>query len=104
MARYYALSIQPTLFGEAAIVRCWGRIGKRGGEKSEVFSLRKWTQRCISLNWPVESAQKATNRLETVEIRRDRWPFPPCVRDSARIDWQRFRINHDAETNDDDQQ
>ncbi|MBB3747013.1 putative DNA-binding WGR domain protein [Rhizobium sp. BK591] len=38
MARYYALSIQPTLFGEAAVVRCWGRIGKRGGEKSEVFA------------------------------------------------------------------
>ncbi|WP_046602098.1 WGR domain-containing protein [Neorhizobium galegae] len=37
MARYYALSLQPTLFGEIAVVRCWGRIGKRGGEKSEVF-------------------------------------------------------------------
>jgi predicted DNA-binding WGR domain protein len=38
MARYYALSIQPTLFGEAAVVRCWGRIGRRGGEKSEFFA------------------------------------------------------------------
>jgi predicted DNA-binding WGR domain protein len=38
MARYYALSLQPTLFGETAVVRCWGRIGKRGGEKSEVFA------------------------------------------------------------------
>jgi predicted DNA-binding WGR domain protein len=38
MARYYALSLQPTLFGEMAVVRCWGRIGSRGGEKCEVFA------------------------------------------------------------------
>ncbi|WP_117190204.1 WGR domain-containing protein [Rhizobium terrae] len=38
MARYYMLSIQPTLFGEIVLMRCWGRIGKRGGEKSEVFA------------------------------------------------------------------
>lgn len=41
MARYYALSIQPTLFGEVAVVRAWGRIGKRGGEKSEVFPTER---------------------------------------------------------------
>ena len=38
MARYYTLSIQPTLFGEIAVMRSWGRIGKAGGEKSELFS------------------------------------------------------------------
>jgi predicted DNA-binding WGR domain protein len=38
MARYYALSIQPTLFGELAVMRSWGRIGTAGGEKSEIFS------------------------------------------------------------------
>lgn len=37
MARYYMLSIQPTLFGETAVVRSWGRIGKSGGEMSELF-------------------------------------------------------------------
>lgn len=37
MARYYMLSIQPTLFGETAVIRSWGRIGKSGGEKSELF-------------------------------------------------------------------
>lgn len=41
MARYYALSIQPTLFGEAAVVRCWGRIGRAGGEKTEVFDSER---------------------------------------------------------------
>src|SRR5436305_600048 len=30
MARYYVLSIEPTLFGESALVREWGRIGSHG--------------------------------------------------------------------------
>jgi predicted DNA-binding WGR domain protein len=38
MARYYALSLQPMLFGEASLVRCWGRIGTRGQEKVHVFA------------------------------------------------------------------
>ncbi|TRA88366.1 WGR domain-containing protein [Rhizobium rhizogenes] len=37
MARYYALAIRPTLFGEIAVVRSWGRIGRAGGEMTEVF-------------------------------------------------------------------
>ena len=30
MARFYEMSVQPTLFGEATIFRNWGRIGTRG--------------------------------------------------------------------------
>lgn len=30
MARFYALSIEATLFGETRLVRRWGRIGTRG--------------------------------------------------------------------------
>ncbi|WP_331375343.1 WGR domain-containing protein [Sinorhizobium chiapasense] len=41
MARYYMVSIETTLFGEVAVVRFWGRIGRRGGEKSEVFSTER---------------------------------------------------------------
>ncbi|UCI10684.1 WGR domain-containing protein [Mesorhizobium sp. B1-1-8] len=37
MARYYALSLQPTLFGEVSLVRHWGRIGTRGRQKVDVF-------------------------------------------------------------------
>ena len=29
MARFYACSIQPTLFGEWTLVREWGRIGRK---------------------------------------------------------------------------
>ncbi|WFS69486.1 WGR domain-containing protein (plasmid) [Agrobacterium leguminum] len=41
MARYYMLAIQPTLFGEIALVRTWGRIGVAGGEMTEVFGTEK---------------------------------------------------------------
>jgi predicted DNA-binding WGR domain protein len=27
MARYYVLSIEPSLFGDASLIRQWGRIG-----------------------------------------------------------------------------
>ncbi len=37
MARYYAMEIEPTMFGEACLTRRWGRIGKRGQEKKNVF-------------------------------------------------------------------
>ncbi len=30
MARYYRITVQPTLFGEWSVVREWGRIGRSG--------------------------------------------------------------------------
>jgi predicted DNA-binding WGR domain protein len=30
MARYYAMSIEPNLFGDICLLRNWGRIGTRG--------------------------------------------------------------------------
>lgn len=37
MARYYALSIQPSLFGQTSLVRSWGRIGTYGKSKIHLF-------------------------------------------------------------------
>jgi predicted DNA-binding WGR domain protein len=37
MARFYLMALQPTLFGEVALVRTWGRIGTRGQEMRETF-------------------------------------------------------------------
>jgi hypothetical protein len=34
MARYYVLSVEPTLFVESALVRRWGRIGAAGAPGS----------------------------------------------------------------------
>jgi predicted DNA-binding WGR domain protein len=37
MARYYAMSIEPTLFGPISLSRRWGRIGTRGQETVLLF-------------------------------------------------------------------
>lgn len=37
MARYYAMTIEPTLFGTAYLTRRWGRIGRMGQEKVHHF-------------------------------------------------------------------
>ncbi|WP_421405551.1 WGR domain-containing protein [Agrobacterium fabrum] len=41
MARFYSLSIQPTLFGEASLLRCWGRIGSRGKQMIHMFAAEE---------------------------------------------------------------
>jgi predicted DNA-binding WGR domain protein len=41
MARYYAMSIEPTLFGDACLIRRWGRIGTTGQQMSHHFEKEK---------------------------------------------------------------
>ena len=36
MARFYSLEISPSLFGELALVRRWGRIGHQGRQIIEL--------------------------------------------------------------------
>ncbi len=38
MARFYMLSLEPTLFGEVAVLRHWGRIGTRGRQVSSLHA------------------------------------------------------------------
>jgi predicted DNA-binding WGR domain protein len=56
-ARFYALSIQPTLFGELSLVRQWGRIGSLGQYKLEFHPT-------------AESAYRAMLRLVAAKRRR----------------------------------
>lgn len=37
MARYYRLSLEPSLFGDAALVIEWGRLGTRGRRRQRLF-------------------------------------------------------------------
>lgn len=37
MARFYVLSVEPTLFGDAALVREWGRWGRAGRRRLDLF-------------------------------------------------------------------
>ena len=53
MARYYVLSIEPSLFGDATLIREWGRIGQPGQRMIEHYenqscameALKIWLQR-----------------------------------------------------------
>lgn len=58
MRRFYALSIEPTLFGEFAIVTRWGRVGSpRGQMRSQSFGS-------------AEDAAAAMQRQTQVKLRR----------------------------------
>ncbi|MBD0415384.1 WGR domain-containing protein [Oryzicola mucosus] len=57
MARFYSLSLQPTLFGEVSLVRNWGRIGTDGRGMIETFSA-------------LAEAETARRRLERVKRRK----------------------------------
>jgi predicted DNA-binding WGR domain protein len=41
MARFYAMAIEPNLFGEACLTRRWGRIGTRGQTMIHHFEQEK---------------------------------------------------------------
>ena len=53
MARYYVLSIETSLFGDASLIREWGRTGRPGRKRIELYesqsmaveALKTWLQR-----------------------------------------------------------
>lgn len=57
MRRYYRLTVQPTLFGGASLIRDWGRIGTRGQTMMETFED------------PTEAA-RAFSRMERIKRRK----------------------------------
>ncbi|MBO9422772.1 WGR domain-containing protein [Labrenzia sp. R4_2] len=57
MRRFYCLTVQPTLFGGASLIRNWGRIGTRGQTMMETFDCQ-------------DEAAQALVRLERTKIRR----------------------------------
>lgn len=57
MARFYAAQVQPTLFGEWALVREWGRIGQAGTVKATPYPT-------------LAEAEEALTRLRCQKVRR----------------------------------
>lgn len=41
MARFYQMSVEPSLFGDYSVVRNWGRLGTRGHVRIALFQNRK---------------------------------------------------------------
>ena len=67
MARFYAVSVQPTLFGEVAVVRHWGRIGTRG--------------KGMMVTWPDEA--RAMAALQTLKRQKQRRGYRPPLQDAV---------------------
>jgi len=64
MARFYSIDLAPTLFGEVAVLRSWGRIGTRGRTSLET--------------WPsAGEAEAAANRTLRHKSRRGYSPAGP---------------------------
>jgi predicted DNA-binding WGR domain protein len=38
MARFYVLAIEPTLFGDTALIREWGRVGANGRRRLDLHA------------------------------------------------------------------
>ena len=64
MHRYYVLSLEPTLFGDAGVRREWGRLGDRGGRSRLAFhespdeareALEVWLQRKFKRGYRLRS-------------------------------------------------
>lgn len=50
VARFYVLAIEPSLFGDAALVRAWGRIGALGRQHLDLYASADETGEALE-NW-----------------------------------------------------
>lgn len=66
MARFYALTLEPSLFGEVILVRRWGRIGTHGRKAENWFAAS-------------ESAEAALGRIVAQKLRRGYHPVAMTV-------------------------
>ncbi|WP_244627239.1 WGR domain-containing protein [Microvirga tunisiensis] len=64
MARFYVLSIEESLFGDASLIREWGRIGTKGQRRVELHestsraaeALETWLRRKQRRGYRIRSA------------------------------------------------
>ena len=56
-ARFYVLAIEPTLFGDAGLVREWGRIGSRGRRRLDLHADMETAGEALEM-WLARKAQR----------------------------------------------
>ncbi|SEF15462.1 WGR domain-containing protein, predicted DNA-binding domain in MolR [Rhizobiales bacterium GAS191] len=65
MARWYVLSIEPTLFGDQALIREWGRIGSAGRRLGNPYAskaaaaeaLEAWLARKLNRGYRIRAME-----------------------------------------------
>ncbi|MBB1251750.1 WGR domain-containing protein [Rhizobium sp. G21] len=60
MARFYTMSVQPTLFGECSVVREWGRIGT-GGQVRETHHTTRRKRRPLPRRFSGRNSARVIN-------------------------------------------
>lgn len=61
MARYYRLSVIETLFGEWAVVREWGRIGRGGQSREDVCGSEQQAVLVLKEHAPCEPSEATSS-------------------------------------------
>ena len=62
MARFYVLSIEPTLFEDLALVRRWGRVGSAGRQRIDLHPSRPVAQIELKNGSVAAKVRKAQHR------------------------------------------
>jgi predicted DNA-binding WGR domain protein len=79
VARYYVLSIEPTLFEKHTLIRRWGRIGSPGRERHQFFGGEDASQAQVALEtW------LARKRNRGDALRNDLPALPYSVKSASR--------------------
>ncbi len=72
VARFYVLAIEPSLYGDAALMRAWGRIGSLGRQRLDLYAsaaeageaLEAWLARKVRRGYaPVTADVKVQSRI-----------------------------------------
>ena len=65
MARFYVLSLEPTLFGDMALAREWGRLGAQGRRRLDLFEAHAQASEALE-TWLTRKLRKGyRSRLGT---------------------------------------
>ena len=85
IARFYVLTIEESLFGDAALIREWGRLGTIGRRKTELYetriraieALEMWLRRKQQRGYRVRSATHASRQVGSSQL------LPPTDREGG---------------------
>lgn len=76
MARFYVVAIEPTLFGDTALLRQWGRIGTQGCERRDLYpsedlaeeALETWLRRKTARGYRLSERAEEPQAPETEAV------------------------------------
>jgi predicted DNA-binding WGR domain protein len=67
-ARFYVLDVQPTLFGEWALVKEWGRIGSEGEQRMTWFDEEREAYGALSREIKKRSQRGYVGSLASLNV------------------------------------